>query len=78
MGRSDNSHKIFPRFFLRIELLAINKGVCSPTWDSYLHRWGVLPLVVSGMSYDPSIFVDQVNDDYAGKLVVSIRSRYAP
>ena len=34
MGRSDNSYKIFPRIFLRIELFAINKGVYSPTWDS--------------------------------------------
>ena len=33
---------------------------------------------MSGMSYVPSIFVHLVNDDYAGKLVVSIRSRYAP
>ena len=28
-GRSNNSHKIFPEFFL-IELFAINKGVCLP------------------------------------------------
>ena len=34
MGRSDNSHKIFPGIFLRIELFAINKGGYSPTWDS--------------------------------------------
>lgn len=26
MGRSDNSHKIFPRIFLRIELFVIYKG----------------------------------------------------
>jgi len=49
-----------------------------PSLGLLLQRWGVLPLVVSGMSYDPSIFVHLVNDDYAGKLVVSIRSRYAP
>ena len=30
MGRSDNSHKIFPKIFLRIELFAINKGYVPP------------------------------------------------
>ena len=43
MGRSNNSHKIFPRIFLRIELLAISKGVCSPTWDSYYKGGGYSP-----------------------------------
>lgn len=30
MGRSNNSHKIFPRNFFEIELFVINKGVYPP------------------------------------------------